>query len=224
MNTPDRRSTATNRTSADDNKVHWAPKTPRAKIRRLYETDAQGIIDEEQIDCVGWALWQRCESILIVTAAHYGRVRCPSCATLIERPSPWTDGEMVVCATCGWQMAWAAYHQTYRGKQLFGANAVGVFEAFYRDFPEAPTANIKMLLIDQLIHAFHVGLTGLGRPVGANLIEGSLGEVIRFLDALTNDGVSAAGLGDSRTAWRRELESLSWSHLFIEDKQSGHSE
>jgi hypothetical protein len=224
MNTPERRVTTTSLASWVDGKIHWAPKVPRAKIRRLYETDAQGIMDEEQIDDVGWALWQRCESILTVTAAHYGRVRCPSCAALIERVSPWADGEMVVCAACSWQIAWAAYHQTYRGKQLFGANAIGVFDAFHRDFPEARAANIKMLLIDQLIHAFHVGLTELGRPVGANLIEGSLGEVIRFLDALTNDGASAAGLGDSRTEWRRELDSLPWSHLFIEDKQSGHSE
>lgn len=224
MDTPDRRSPATGRISSNDGKIHWAPKVSRAKIRRLYETDAQGIIDDEQIDDVGWALWQRCESILTVTAAHYGRLRCPSCGVFIEHPSPWTDGEMVVCAACGWQIAWAAYHQTYRGKQLFGANAVGVFETFHRDFPEARAANAKMLLIDQLIHAFHIGLTELGRPVGANLIEGSLGEVIRFLDALTNDGVSASGLGDSRTEWRRELESVSWSHLFIDNKPSRHSE
>jgi Zn ribbon nucleic-acid-binding protein len=206
-----------------DGEIRWAPKTSRAKIRRLYETDAQGIVDEDLIDDVGWMLWQRCESILTVTAAHYGRVKCPSCQAIIERLNPWSDNELVVCAACGWQISWAAYHQTYRGKQLFGANAVDVFEAFHRDFPRARAANTKMLLIDQLIHAFHTGLTELGRPVAANLIEGSLGEVIRFLDALTNDGVSAAGLSDSRTTWRRELESLSWSHLFIEHEPPARS-
>jgi hypothetical protein len=199
-----------------DDKIRWAPKVARARIRRLYETDAQGIVDEAQIDDVGWALWQRCDSILTVTAAHYGRVRCPACQALIERLNPRPADERVVCAACGWQISWAAYHQTYRGKQLFGANAVGIFEAFHRDFPQARAANAKMLLIDQLIHAFHVGLTELGRPVGANLIEGSLDEVIHFLDALTNGGASATGLSDARATWRRELDSTSWAHLFIE--------
>lgn len=199
-----------------DSQIRWAPKVTRAKIRRLYETDAQGIVDEEQINDVGWALWQRCDSILTVTAAHYGRVQCPACAASIARGQLWKEGEMVIRAACGWQIAWAAYHQTYRGKQLFGANAVGIFAAFHRGFPQARAANARMLLIDQLIHAFHTGFTELGRPVAANLIEGSLKEVIHFLDALTNGGMSAAGLGDSRAAWRRELDSVSWSHLFIE--------
>ena len=72
-----------------------------------------------------------------------------------------------------------------------------------------------MLLIDQLIHAFHLGLTDIGRPAAANLIEGSLREVIQFLDALTNNGASAAGVGDSKAAWRRTLAAASWSQQFI---------
>ena len=66
-----------------------------------------------------------------------------------------------------------------------------------------------MLLIDQLIHAFHVGLQDIGRPVAANLIEGSLTEVIRFLDTLTN-GSSTTELDDSRETWRRTLVAASW--------------
>ena len=103
-----------------------------------------------------------------------------------------------------------------RGKQLFGANALAVFVAYHQALPHAPTAPAKMLLIDQLIHAFHAGLTEPGRPAGANLIEGSLGTVIRFLDALTSAGTSTAGLGDSRTAWRRTLESAAWSQAFVD--------
>jgi hypothetical protein len=45
----------------------WAPRTPQAKIRWLYELDAQGITDEELIADVGYRLYSRCQSILAVT-------------------------------------------------------------------------------------------------------------------------------------------------------------
>lgn len=195
--------------------IRWAAKVPQWKIRRLYETDARGIIDDERIDEVGWALWDRCDSILTVTAAHYGHVRCPVCGTDIERQQPQPANERVICGMCNWQIAWATYHQSYRGKQLFGANAVDVFKAYHQAFPQAQAPSAKMLLIDQLIHAFHIGLTEIGRPVAANLIEGPLRDVIQFLDALTNSGASATGVGDSQPMWRRTLATASWSQLFI---------
>ncbi|MEW6401424.1 MAG: hypothetical protein AB1649_06460 [Chloroflexota bacterium] len=203
----------------DDGTIRWARKVPQNKIRRLYETDAQGIIDTELIDDVGWALWERCDSILIVTSAHYGHVRCPVCSTDIDCPNRWSDGEIISCVTCGWQMPWASYHQSYRGKQLFGANAVDIFKAYHEAFPQAKSANAKMLLIDQLIHAFHVTLTEIGRPVAANLIEGSLGDVIRFLDGLTSGNVSATGITNSRAEWRSTLMSAPWSQVFMQGKE-----
>ncbi len=195
---------------------HWAPKVPRSKIRRLYETDARGILDTDQIDAVGWALWERCDSILTVTAAHNGRVRCPVCGTVNERRNPWSVDEQLQCAACDWQISWAAYHQSYRGKQLFGANAVDIFESYHRAFPREQAANLKMVLIDQLIHAFHLGLKEIGRPAAANLIEGSLGEVIRFLDMLASGEESAAGISNSQTEWHRVLNMAEWSRVFTE--------
>jgi hypothetical protein len=195
--------------------IRWAGKVPQWKIRRLYETDARGIVDADRIDELGWALWDRCDSILTVTAAHYGHVRCPECGSDIERQQPPPADECVICAVCSWQIAWKTYHQSYRGKQLFGANAVDVFKAYHQAFPQAATPSAKMLLIDQLIHAFHISLTEIGRPVAANLIEGSLREVIHFLDALTHNEASAAGMGDSQAAWRRTLAAAPWAQQFI---------
>ncbi len=190
---------------------------PQWKIRRLYETDAKGIVDEEQIDEIGWALWSRCDSILTVTAAHYGKVRCLGCEHIIERHQALGSNEIVSCSNCGWSIPWALYHQSYRSKQLFGANAVEIFQRYHMVFPLTHKANEKMLLIDRLIHAFHVGIQDIGRPVGANLIEGSLAEVIRFLDQLTNAGTtasSASGLENSGAEWRQMLGQTSWySHL-----------
>ena len=200
-------------------KPHWAPKVSQSKIRLLYERDAQGIIDLSLIDEVGWALWERCDSILTVTAAHHGHILCPICGAGIDRQNPWSADETVECAKCGWHILWAVYHQSYRSKQLFGANAVDVFESYHNAFLRAQTAQEKMVLIDQLIHAFHINLKeDIGRPVAANLIEGSLKDVIRFLEQLTSGEVSATGMGDSRTAWRQTLSTAGWSQAFIEGK------
>ena len=37
--------------------------------------DAGLVLDAEQIEAVGVALWERCDSILTVTAAHYGQAK-----------------------------------------------------------------------------------------------------------------------------------------------------
>jgi hypothetical protein len=199
-------------------KPHWAPKVSQARIHLLYDRDAQGIIDLDLIEEVGWALWERCDSILTVTAAHHGHVHCPVCDTVIERQNAWSADEMVECATCGWNIPWVVYHQSYRGKQLFGANAVNVFEIYHEGFLRAQTTKVKMVLIDQLIHAFHLGLKEIGRPVAANLIEGSLKDVSCFLDQLTSSESSVTGIADSRTAWKQTLASADWTQAFIENK------
>lgn len=201
-------------------KLHWAPKVSQIEIHHLYELDAQGIIDMDLIDEVGWSLWERCDSIMTVTAAHNGHVLCPACGMVIERQNPWSADEYVKCTKCDWQIPWETYHQSYRGKQLFGANAVDIFKAYHKAFPCAKAANEKMVLIDQLIHAFHIGLTEIGRPVAANLIEGSLRDVIHFLDKLTSGDASAAGIGDSRTTWQRTLAAAEWTHIFTENNDN----
>ena len=195
----------------------WASKVPHFKIRLLYERDAQGIIDLSLIDEVGWALWECCDSILTVTAAHNGHILCPRCGTGIERQKPWPEDETVACAKCGWHILWADYHRTYRDKQLFGANAVDVFETYHQAFPRAQTAQEKMVLIDQLIHAFHINLKeDIGRPVATNLIEGKLRDVIHFLNKLSSSDTSATGIGDSRKAWKLTLSTGDWSQALIE--------
>ncbi len=96
-----------------DKQIRWAPKVPQWQLRRLYETDAQGIVDD-LIDKVGWALWERCDSILTVTAVHYGHVRCVSCAIVIARQNAGAEEEYITCPTCGWSIAWVTYYRTYR--------------------------------------------------------------------------------------------------------------
>ena len=193
--------------------IRWAPKAPQALIRSLYESDAAGFQDEALADEVGAALYARCESILAVTRAHEtGWVTCPCCGQDIQRKE-----EALQCP-CGFSMTWRTFHLTYKGKQLYGANATYLFQDFVTDYPRCQDYTAKMLCIDTLIHGFHWKAAKMlregkapdlrilaeeeGRPVAANLIEGSLREVIAFLAHLTESA--------SHDAWMQRILGISW--------------
>jgi hypothetical protein len=188
--------------------LRWAPRVPPHKIRRLYETDALGIVDEAQIDDVGYALLARCESILAVTEAHdAGRLRCPRCRAPVQRRGRATrredDAEVLRCGACGWATTARALRLTYRGKQLYGPKALPAFRAYAEAFPRAATPRQKLLAIDRLIHAVHGDLArgDVGRPVGVSVLEGDRAAVVRLLDDLAVGGASTPGLQEGRAAW-----------------------
>jgi predicted RNA-binding Zn-ribbon protein involved in translation (DUF1610 family) len=169
--------------------IRWAPKVRREQIRRVYENDARGICDEELIDEVGYALYMRCQSILDVTEAVRGRVKCHGCGRVIQH----TREEHLQCPECGWEVGWKDYQRSYQEKQLFGGAALPFFQAYVEQFFNVRTPREKLLLIDRLIHEFHwyqkanQALPEPVRPAAANLIEGKgIREVLDFLDSLTN--------------------------------------
>jgi hypothetical protein len=59
--------------------VRWAHRVPKDAIRRIYESEAAGVLDEALLDDVGTRFAMRCESILAVAEAKRGIVRCPRC-------------------------------------------------------------------------------------------------------------------------------------------------
>jgi len=188
--------------------IRWAPRVPLHKIRRLYETDALGIVDAEQIDDVGYALLARCQSVLDATEAHdFGRLRCPRCRSTIQRRGrpdrPEDRAEIIRCPACGWATTGGAYHRTYRAKQLWGRNATPAFETFVRDFERAATPQQKMLAIDRLIHAIHGGVAQgyAGRPAAVNVLHGNIREILALLDGLAYGHGTTPGLPEGRTAW-----------------------
>jgi hypothetical protein len=189
--------------------VRWAPRISRTKIRRLYQTDARGIVDEELIDEVGFALYSRCQSILIVTEAAAGRIACPQCETLITRQSE-DPAELLRCATCDWEAEWERYHQTWRHQELYGGG-VDSFQEFNKQWPGAGIPQQKMLLIDQLIHTWHWQAREdhlLGRPTDVNLIDGSRAQAIALLDEITYGPNSAKAMRERGAAWRAHCEQV----------------
>ena len=63
----------------NDTHIRWAPRVKPGLIRRLYLTDAKGIVDEDLIDKVGYPLLDRCEAIRRVTER-----RCPHCGEVLD--------------------------------------------------------------------------------------------------------------------------------------------
>ncbi len=188
--------------------IKWAKRLPKAKLRRLYETDAKGLRDDDLLDDVGYTLLARCRDILKIESAQQGQVHCARCdrngqTTLIARPSTKDDPRDVVltCPVCDWQITWGDYYLSFKRKQLNPGGATEIFAAFVENFPKAKTPQTKMLTIDRLIHEFHYSYRALPdlptRPVGVNLIEGKLEDVIAFLNELTSgdDAVVAGKIG-----------------------------
>lgn len=187
-------------------RIRWAPKVERAKIRRLYEQDAQGIVDRALVDEVAYAFWARCESILIVTEAVRGRIRCPVCGAMIERQGH-SKSQVLLCVVCGWRVTWGAYQRTYKEKQLFGGGAVGAIEDFMERLPRARSYVDKMLLIDYLVHECHHSLDHQGnevyrRPVAVNLIDGTMTEVVHLVQDLASGPGSTMGAPKVRAQWQ----------------------
>jgi hypothetical protein len=188
--------------SADGQLPKWAPPVPQRLIRRLYQTDAEGIYDDELIDEVGYRLLARCESFIAANRARAGEVACPRCAETVRRE------ELLRCQ-CGWELPWSDYFKTIQHRQLSGAEPVlSLFRDFVRSFPSARTPREKVLLIDRLIHGFHwhQNREVWTRPVAVNLIEGRMGPVVAFLDELTYGENSTPGTREKFVEWDEKIE------------------
>ena len=181
-------------------KIKWAPRIRPELIKRLYESDALGMQDPELCMDVGFRLYYRCQTIVRVLNDE---VECPRCGAVfkiqtLERESI-TD-----CPTenCGWRTTMGEYQQSWSKKRIWAANAISAFETYYQRYPQAQTYKDKMLLIDQLLHAFHwnLKLNLPSRSAANNLIEGSHDQVVAFLDKLS--GIDS----DSKASWRETVQ------------------
>jgi hypothetical protein len=194
-----------------DAKPRWAPRVPQQKLRRLYEGDAAGRLDEALLEDVGWTLYLRCRAALEVGRLRAERtVRCPRCEALVPIADQHDRSSMLACG-CGWRLTWGAYWATFRHQELGPGGAGPIFAGFVRGWERAATARERMLLVDRLIHMWHWETAaerpsfGLGRPTGVNLIEGSRKQVIAFLDGLSYGAAASPEAEAARASWRAGL-------------------
>jgi len=166
----------------------------------LYEQDARGLVDDDLLNDVGWALFERCRSILLVSSST---IACPRCDTEFQFHA--ADAETIVAcpAGCGWGISGEAYHRSWRHRDLVGTNTPA-FADFIERFPQAATPREQLIAIDRLLHAFHqlLRLPGPHRSAAANLIQGNHDQVLAFLDRLSYGEHSTPELRDAFAAWQ----------------------
>jgi hypothetical protein len=183
-------------------RIRWSPRIKPALIERLYESDALGFQDDELCNEVGFRLFLRCQTIVMVSRDE---VACPRCGTVFVIDS--SDKEAVtVCPTkaCGWQTTMLEYRQSWSKKRIWGANALPAFEEFYNGFSPALEYKEKIFLIDRLIHTFHWSLKENlpARSAANNLLEGDHDQVVEFLDNLS--GIDPA----RKASWRETTQQM----------------
>ncbi len=182
----------------DQQKFRWAKRVSRRDIQRLYESDAQGMLDEDLLDKVHYAIHARvCDMFEVRTTIQTGRVTCRNCGAPV--PQPFRLGapnkeSILKCQQCGWQVTCGEYYDSYTGGSMLPGSAVDLFEDYLARFTQAKTAPQKMLLVDWLIHRFHV-MQGVARmPVGVNVIQGTNEQVRELIESLAGGPGSTPGL------------------------------
>jgi hypothetical protein len=196
--------------------IRWAPRVPQSDIRRLYQSEAEGRLEETLLADVALTLYLRCLDILAVDEAQHGRVRCARChnagrQTMILRPPRQVHGAdardaLLTCPVCGWSVTWGEFYVAVKRRQLNIGGAGAFFTTYVRDYEAGPAPKALMLAVDRLIHAFHYSLLAdpnlPTRAAGVNLIEGNLTSVLALLDGLTFGEALPPELEATRTAWR----------------------
>jgi hypothetical protein len=180
-------------------RIRWAPMLPAAKLIRLYEANAAGLLDDELLDDVGWRLWERLGDVVRVTG---GRVRCPGCGREVQVRLPGrSPDEVVPCPGCDWTVTPWAWHKSWEHRDLNGA--CPEFRVYVDRWPAARSARDRMLLIDSVVHALHVASRSdaPGNFAARNFLEGSRPKVVALLDELAYGPGSHVADG-ARARWQ----------------------
>ena len=162
-------------------RIKWAAKIQPILLKKIYNMSASGVIDEELIDDVGIRLYLRCEAMVMISQKS---LYCPECNNKIVITDE--QGELA-CNNCNFAFTLAEYRESFTHRELLLGNAAPYFEKYYNEYLKCKTANEKIIMIDTLIHSFHIDIkTGaINRIAGNNLIEGSHDQVVGLLDELS---------------------------------------
>ena len=177
-------------------RIKWAAKIQPQLLKRFYNMSASGIIDEDLVDDVGIRLYLRCDAMMMIAQKS---LYCPECKSKIVIAGE--QGELK-CNNCGFTFTIEEYRASFTHRELLLGNAAPYFEKYYNEYLNCKTADEKIIMIDTLIHSFHIDMkTGaVNRVAGNNLIEGSHAQVVSLLDELSgiqpdNDAVFAETAG-----------------------------
>lgn len=138
--------------------------------------------DTDLCEQVGTRLYARCRTFFLVSNHQ---VECPLCREVFGVSA----GGTTHCPgkSCSWSTTERLYRESLRNHYANTGRAVEAFSKFHRRYPAAKTYADKILLIDELIHSFHIDEAKQlpVKSVASKLIEGNKLEVVKFLDRLS---------------------------------------
>jgi len=174
------------------NKFKWIKKVPRNDIVRLYQSDAKGLRDDYLLDKVGFTFYSRCVQAKEAYARmENGEIICHYCnLVLVGETSPGryrlhVENAPIHC-NCGYSYTFREYRRSANSADMPAGAADPIFDEFIQKWPACKDGPSKMMLIDWLIHQFHVKLMAnvKGRSVCKNLIEGTTAQIFELIDNL----------------------------------------
>ncbi len=179
------------------NIYRWTSRISRRKIKQLYDSDAQGLLDENLVNEVGFTIYMRClEAQEVMDAVHHYRVKCRNCKELLIRKNrirknKQNHSEILKCK-CGWETTWGQYRQSTFNQNMCSGGADPFFMKYVKKWPKTRNNSEKMMLIDWMIHQFHIQDQIPGRSVAVNIISGTHQQVDDLINELAYGDESQA--------------------------------
>jgi ribosomal protein L37AE/L43A len=196
--------------SAGSAKIRWSRRVDPQKIRRLYESDAQGMLDEDLLNDVGYGIYVCCRESVELGEAARGSVKCRNCGQTIVRrlvDGRFDDSEILKCRACGWEIWCGDYHKSLLRKAPSRPyEPMQVFESFVERWPLARSPREKLLLIDRLIHEWHIHYRAVGWPLGTTVVRATARQMVELLEGLAYGAGTTDGLDQTKKVWRGRLE------------------
>jgi hypothetical protein len=137
----------------------WASPVAQASLRALYRGVARGLVDDDLLLEVGWALWARARDVAQVsTAVHTGRVPCPICGgeairlrRLAYRHTP--RGRPVRCEHCDHAGDWSDVREALRRRPLCLSCGAALTWRYAEGELECPACSVALSFTDWLRRA-----------------------------------------------------------------------
>ncbi len=164
------------------NVFSWPEKLDIHKLHKLYMLDAKGIRDEVLADEIGLTLYLRCKyGKEDMERMEKGIIRCHGCGNELSGETDFRQ------CSCGRQYSYREYRRSFRRNNMPTGAAAQTFHAFMRKWNTAESYNEKMVLIDTLLHEFHLSMISgaTHRPVAMNFIDGSRTHVDQIINKLS---------------------------------------
>lgn len=168
------------------NQFRWCKKVSRRDLQKLYQSEARGMIDDALLDEVGYAFYARCkQSKEVLPLLNQGRMLCHHCGSVFNA----TGYASITQCECGYCYTYREYRRSFNANDMPAHRAQPIFDTFMEKWPQCKEPMQKMMLIDWLIHSFHVTLMSgeKGRSVCVNLIEGTKKQISDLILTLAYD-------------------------------------